>query len=276
MVLQLYPTVLLLATGVNLIICYALLYNSIWFRNYDIYRRSLILMAVNYAIFAVGFLLHAHFQLRLSSPALADALTASYFHSGGVLFGWSHIPLMCPGYLTRRVVVRDLIILAVGVACYWLAATHSTLSMVHGAMGIFFVHASFIAYTFYHIYFKTQHSIEQMPAEGSVPKWWTPDTKRTVLGHYHAFVIGCHLIIVFGLGSVALTAAFPSSIWPYIVLSLVGSAVFSYLFYSILEYGSVIDSATCASEYAADKKQTLQSKGQKEAPQKKSGSRCFF
>ena len=250
MELRLYSTVLMLAAGVNLIIAFALLHNNMWFRTYDVYRRSRTLLAVNYVIFAIGFLLHAHFQLRLMSPAVADALSVSYFHSGGVLFGWSHISLMRPNYLTRRVVVRDLTILAVGIVCYWMAATCFSLSVFHFSLFIFFLHATFIACKFYYTYYNIRRSIEQMPAEGNVPDWWTPDTKRTVLGRHHAFVIGCHLIIIFGLGSMALTAAFPSTVWPFIVLSLSGIAVFSYIFYSIVEYGNVIDSATCATEDA--------------------------
>lgn len=250
MELRLYSTVLLLASGANVIIAFALLHNNMWFRTYDVYRRSCVFLAVNYVIFAVGFLLHAQLQLRLSSPAMADALTATYFHIGGVLFGWSHIPLMRPTYLTRRVVVRDLAILTAGVVSYWTAAVWFSLTVMHAAMLIFFVHATLITYTFYSTYYKVHHTMEQMPIKGSVPLWWTSDTKRTVLGRHHAFVIGCHLIIVFGLGSVALTAAFPTAVWPYIVLMLAGIAVFIYIFYSVMEYGTVIDSATCATEDA--------------------------
>ena len=250
MVLRLYSTVLLLAAGVNFIIAFALFHNNMWFRTYDVYRRSRMLLAVNYVIFAIGFLLHAHFQLRLTSPAVADALSVSYFHSGGVLFGWSHISLMRPNYLTRRVVVRDLAILVVGLVCYWTTATCFPLSTFHFSFLIFFLHAAFIAFTFYRACYNIHRSMELMPTDGNIPGWWTPDTKRTVLGRHHAFVIGCHLIVVFGLGSVALTAAFPRAVWPYIVLMLSGIAVFCFIFYSIVEYGNVIDSATCATEDA--------------------------
>ncbi len=250
MEVRLYSTMLLLAAGVNLIIAFALLHNNMWFRTYDVYRRSRTLMALNYAIFAVGFILHAHYQLRLSLPAVADALTVSYFHSGAVLFGWSHISLMRPNYLTRSIVIRDLTLLIVGLVCYWtpFLIGQSSLHLTNLLFLVFFVHATLVASTFYYIYYKVRHSIEQLPAGGDMPSWWTPDTKRTVLGSYHSFVLGCHLIVIFGLGSVALTAAFPSAIWPYIVLSLSGIVVFSYIFYSIVEYGNVIDSATNAAE----------------------------
>ena len=250
MELELYRTALFLAGAVNLLIALALLHNNVYFRVYDVYYRSRWLVTVNYAIFGIGFLLHAHFGWRTVWPEAASALTVSYFHSGGVLFGWSHISLMRPNYLTRRVVVRDLAILVVGLVCYWTTATCFPLSTFHFSFLIFFLHAAFIAFTFYHTYYNLHRSMELMPTDGNIPGWWTPDTKRTVLGRHHAFVIGCHLIVVFGLGSVALTAAFPRAVWLYIVLMLSGIAVFCFIFYSIVEYGNVIDSATCATEDA--------------------------
>jgi len=89
-----------------------------------------------------------------------------------------------------------------------------------------------------------------MPADDHAPSWWTIETKQTVLGFHHSFVIACHLIVFFGLGSVAITAAFPYDIWPYILLMLAGIAVFCFIFYSLVEYGNIIDAATNATEDA--------------------------
>lgn len=94
MELELYRTALILAGAVNLLIAVALLHNNIYFRIYDIYHRSRTFVALNYTIFGIGFLLHAYFCWRITWPEAASALTVSYFHSGGVLFGWSHISLM--------------------------------------------------------------------------------------------------------------------------------------------------------------------------------------
>ena len=135
MELELYHLVLILAGAVNLLIAVALLHDNIYFNNYEVYRRARIFVAVNYAIFGVGFLMHAYFSWRTSWPEAASALSVSYFHSGGVLFGWSHISLMRPDYVSRRVVVRDLSILAVGVVTYWTFLAPWTFA-------IFFVHAS--------------------------------------------------------------------------------------------------------------------------------------
>lgn len=256
----LYYLALIIAAVVNLMIAIVLVHNNMWFRNYDIYHRSRIFLALNYAIFGIGFLLHAHFSLRTMWPAAASALTISYFHSGGVLFSWSHIPLMRPDYLTRHVVIRDLAILAFGILCYWTGAlvpyyyAAGDASLLHSkALSglpflIFFFHALYIAYTFYRTYFQVHRGLERMPTGTDAPRWWTPETKRTVLDFHHAYVIGCHLIVLFGLGSVALTAAFPRDIWPYTVLSVAGDIVFIYIFYSLVEYGYVIESGTNATE----------------------------
>ena len=250
MELQLYFTVLYLAGAVNILIALVLIHNNVYYADYDVYRRSRSLVALNYVIFAIGFFLHAYFSLRLTAPIAASALSIAYFHSGGVLFGWSHISLMRPDYMTRRVVVRDLLILAVGLVCYANVALHSQVFTLHISFLIFFAHATYIAYNFYRTYYLVGRTMEQRPADDVA--WWTPEKKRTVLGRHHSFVIGCHLIIIFGLGSIAITAAFPHDIWPYTLLTAAGIAVFSYIFYALVEYGAVIDSATCATEDAAN------------------------
>ena len=109
---QLYHTILLLAGGINMLIAFVLLYSNVWFLNYDVYRRARQLVALCYIIFAVGFMLHAHFDWRTTWPAAASALSVSYFHIGAVLFGWSHTSLMRPDYLTHRVYMRDTIIIS--------------------------------------------------------------------------------------------------------------------------------------------------------------------
>lgn len=244
MELELYRTALFLAGAVNLLIALALLHNNVYFRVYDVYYRSRWLVAVNYAIFGIGFLLHAYFVLRTTWPEAASALTVSYFHSGGVLFGWSHISLMRPDYLSKKRMACDLAILFIGVVVYWTV-------MQDWVFAIFFVHASFIAFNFYRTYFQMRKYIEDMPADEKAPHWWTAEAKRTVLGFHHSFVLGCHLIVLFGLGSIVITAAFPHDIWPYTLLTLTGIVVFCFIFYSLVEYGNVIDAATNATEDAS-------------------------
>jgi hypothetical protein len=245
-----YHTILLLAGGINLLIAFVLLYNNMWFRNYDVYRRARQLVALCYVVFAIGFFLHAHFEWRTTWPAAASALSVSYFHIGGVLFGWSHTSLMRPDYLTRRVVIRDLLILAVGLVAYWTEVATPILPNSHFSFLIFFAHATYIAYTFYHTYYVVRRNIMRMPADDKAPKWWTPEAKRSVLGGHHSFMIACHLIVLFGIGSIVVTAAFPKQTFPYTVLLCMGIVVYCYIFYALTEYGAAIEAATCATEDA--------------------------
>ena len=263
---QLYHTMLLLAGSVNIIIAVVLLYNNAWFRNYDVYRRARQLVALCYFIFAIGFIIHAQFQWRTSWPAGASALSVNYFHIGAVLFGWSHTSLMRPDYLTRHVFARDIIILLIGLTAYWLPfainapqllTSHSSLLTSHFSLrtlpfAIFFAHATFIAYIFYHTYFTVRRSLMQMPADENAPYWWTPEAKRTVLNGHHSFMIACHLIVLFGIGSIVVTVAFPTQITPYTLLISMGIGVYCYIFYAITEYGNVIEAATCATEDAEE------------------------
>lgn len=257
---------LYVAAGVNLLIAVVLMHNNYWYQDYDVYHRSRILVAVNYTIFAFGFMLHAYFLLRINNPIVASALSVSYFHSGGVLFGWSHISLMRPNYLTRGIVVRDLVILLIGLTAYWTTALMSSpacdlasnisisqfsiFQPFNFSTLIFFFHASYIAYRFYRTFYVVRRSILMMPAGGESHRWWTPEAKRKVLVHQKAFAIGCHLIILFGIGSIIVTAAFPTDIWPYTLLTATGIAVFCYIFYALTEYGNAIEAGTNATEDA--------------------------
>lgn len=247
---ELYHIVLLMAAGINFLIAFVLLYNNIWYRNYGVYCRARMLAALCYVIFAIGFAMHAYFEWRTSWPAAASALSVSYFHIGGVLFGWSHTSLMRPDYLKKKVVLRDLTILLVGLASYWTAVANYSLFVIHFSFIIFFAHASYIAFIFYRTYFLVRRNLVSMPADEMAPKWWTPEAKRTVLSGHHSFVISCHLIVLFGLGGIVVTAVFPHQITPYTVLLCMGIAVYCYIFYSLSEYGNVIDAATYATEDA--------------------------
>ena len=64
-------------------------------------------------------------------------------------------------------------------------------------------------------------------------------------------LLSCHLIIVFGIGSIVVTACLPTAVWPYTLLMAIGILVFVYIFFSINDYGYVIDSTTNATEDVA-------------------------
>jgi len=245
---QLYDTTLLIGAVINLMIAFVLLHNNYWYRDYEVYHRSRQFSAIVYLAFAVGFLLHAHYGWRMTCPAAASALSVSYFHIGAVFFGWSHTSLLKPDYLTRRIVVRDLTILLAGITAYWTAATNYELCIMNCAFLFFFLHAPYIAFTFYRTYYRVRRSLSSRTVDGNAPRWWTEETKREVLSLHHSFVLCCHLIILFGLGSIVVTALFPTAVWPYTMLLCLGIAVFCYIFYALEEYGSVIESATNATE----------------------------
>jgi hypothetical protein len=118
------------------------------------------------------------------------------------------------------------------------------------ALGVFFIHAIFITFVFYHTYYMVRRNIEDMPADEKAPRWWTLENKQRVLNRHHSFVLGCHLIVFFGLGSIVVTACFPTDIFPYTILSVAGVIVFCYIFYSLVEYGRIIDAGTCVTEDA--------------------------
>ena len=231
---ELYHTVLVLGGIANLSMTLVLLHGNLAYSEYTVYRRARRLVALCFAVFAVGFLIHAHFQWRYSWPAAASALSVGYFHIGGVLFGWSHTSLLNPGYLSRKVVVRDLSILAIGLICYGLSA-FGVLGLGSSVFAVFFAHALFITYWFYHTYYRVKHRLLEMSL-GSIEHF------------VHWMLLSCHLIIGFGIGSIVITASLPTLVWPYTVLLSVGILVFVYIFFSLNDFGNFIDSATNATE----------------------------
>lgn len=72
---RLYTIVLLLSAGINVIMACALFNGNFMYRDYAVYRRSRLLTALTFLIFAVGFLLHYHLEWRTSWPEAASALS---------------------------------------------------------------------------------------------------------------------------------------------------------------------------------------------------------
>lgn len=241
MELQIYDLTLLIVGLLNLVMAICLLTKKYAYRHYPVYRRSRILTAVFFVVFGIGLLLHLHFQWRLSYPLLATALSVSYFHISGVAITWSHTSLLNPRYLSPNVVVRDVVFLVVGLPVYWFCATQCSLLVLHYSLLIFLVHAVWMTFDFYTTYFRVSRRLIAM-------------NQASLEGFMRWMLRSCHLIIAFGIGSIVFTSLFPVDVWPYTVLLCVGGLVFIYIYYSISEYGSVVDPATNATEDASVKK----------------------
>ena len=236
---QFYQAALIGGGLLNLMMALVLIGNSYAYSGFDTYRHSRLLTGLALAVFGVGFLLHYAFQWRTFWPAAATALSATYFHLGGMLLSWSHTSLLDAHYLTRRIVIRDIAILLFAITGYWLTAAASHLSpliptlvapyLVNAQLffGIFFLHITWLVYVFYRTYYRVsrRQSDEHTPTVVAFVRW---------------MLRSCHLIILFGVGSILLTVLVPTAVWPYTVLLCVGMAVFIYIFYSLTEYGSKI------------------------------------
>ena len=243
---DLYNIILLIAAAANVVMSCSLLNGNGNYHDYDIYRRARTLTAVCYFIFAAGFIAHSQLGWRASWPDGASALSVSYFHVAAVLFGWSHISLLNPNYLTRRVAVRDMSILLVGLVAYWTAATQTSYFPMTSA--IFFAHALYVSYQFYRTLGRVRRLTKRLPQSEINARWWTDENRSMVIGFQRSIRVSCHLIVIFGLGSIVVTAAFPTGQWPYIILMALGIAVFCYIFYGLTEYGAVIEAGTNATE----------------------------
>ena len=252
---DLYNIILLIAAAANVVMGCSLLNGNGNYHDYDIYRRARTFTAVCYFIFAAGFIAHSQLGWRATWPDGASALSVSYFHMAAVLFGWSHISLLNPNYLTRRVAVRDISILVVGLIAYWTAALPTPLGEVgRGVFLLFFAHALYVSYQFYRTLGRVRRLTKRLPQSNDNARWWTDENRSMVIGFQRSIRVSCHLIVIFGLGSIVVTASFPTQQWPYIILMALGIAVFCYIFYGLTEYGAVIEAGTNATEDVSEEK----------------------
>jgi hypothetical protein len=113
---------------------------------------------------------------------------------------------------------------------------------------IFFAHALYISAVFYRTLHRVRQLTKRMPKSQSNTSWWTDENRLQVIGFQRSIRISCHLIVLFGLGSIVVTACFPTQQWPYTVLLTLGIAVFCYIFYGLADYGAVIDAGTNVTE----------------------------
>lgn len=245
----LYRITLVLTGLVNLGMAGYLLRNTGRYSNYPTYRMTRILTVVWLIAFAIGYMFHAFFHWRHSWPTAASALTATYFHLAAICFSWGYTSLLNPTYLTKRVKIRDLSIYLVGLIAYWTVALRWTNAPVYTLISFswFFTYAVYVVIVFYRTYNRVSYRMMKMSlgSVGSFVRWMQ---------------VCCDLIILFGIGSVAITGIFPNDYWPFVLLLILGIGMFSYMVYSLEKYGNVIDDATKATTHASVRGQETRGK----------------
>ena len=140
----------------------------------------------------------------------------------------------------EEMMIRDVVILVIGLASYWTvtvlckeAPLATTISYL-----VFFVFCAYNVVVFYKTYNRVSFRLVKM-------------SYGNVSGFVRWMQTSCDLIILFGIGSVAITAMFPSDFWPYTSLEIVGTLIYAYIVYSLSRYGSVIETASMATENIA-------------------------
>ena len=226
----------LIVTGIlNIIMGLYLLLGNYRYKKYPIYYMARICTTIWVLAFGIGYQLHAIFMWRFTWPTAASALTASYFHLAGICFSWGYTSLLNPRYLTRSIKIRDISIFVFGLAAYWTVPLiwHDAPLYTLLSYCVFFGYAAYVAFVFYHTYSQVSMRLMKMS-----------------LGNVRDFVrwmqVCTDLIVLFGIGSVVITALFPNDSLPFVLLLFAGVGMFSYMVYSIENYGKVIDPATRA------------------------------
>ena len=236
----LYQLSLVLAAIVNLAMAAGLLANQKKYSKYPVYHRARLMTILWLTVFAIGYLLHFTFRLRGSWPSAASALTVSYFHWGAICFCWGYIPLLNPDHLTRKRLLIDTLIFVVGLIGYWTVALlwKEAPAATLISYSVFFAYCAYYMVVFYKTYNRVSFRLVKM-------------SYGNVSGFVRWMQASCDLILLFGIGSVAITAMFPTDFWPYTLLEVMGTLVYVYIVYSLNHYGGVIETASRATENVA-------------------------
>ena len=226
---QFYIVTLIVTSVLNMLIALFLMKGNKLYHEQKDYYRTRILTIVWLFAFAIGYLMHVVFQWRYTWPTAASALTATYFHIGAICFSWGYTPLLDSKFLTRKIIVRDSILLVVGLIIYWTVALLRTYAPFYTLLSFlfFFIYAVIVAYAFYSNFNRVSYRRIRMGA-GSIG------------GFIQWMQVCCDLIVLFGIGSVAITAAFHTEVIPFCLLLIAGAGMFGYIAYSIDKYGPVI------------------------------------
>lgn len=220
-----------------------LLLQSFYEHDHPTYRRALMFTAIAVWLFAIGFALHIHFHWRAENPMFASALTLTYFHLGGMFFSWSHIGLVDPYYVSWRVCLRDLLIVAVAIPCYWLGTESLPVNII--GYVICTLHCSWFATCFYWKYYHMRSHLPEVTNDPNI-------RLRT-----RFIVVSCHLIIGFGIGGIVITSLLSDNRhaeWPFVLLMVASSIVFSYIAATLLAYHEVVEQTGNAIEDVAESK----------------------
>ena len=200
------------------------------------YLRSRYLTALSLAVFGVGFALHWWFMPRFYNPIAASALSLGYFHIGGTLLSMSHTGLIDRHYLTFRVALRDVSVLILSVLVYGMSALLQSHTLLYIGFALFFLHIGFLTCKFYQSFHRIYLQL------GNYANYFVNDTDRDMRWLFFS----CHLIILFGIGGIAVTLLFPNDTLPFTILMFVGVGIFGYIYkaldgFSALAYDSEVN-----------------------------------
>ena len=200
------------------------------------YLRSRYLTALSLAVFGIGFFLHWWFMPRFYYPIAASALSLGYFHIGGTLLSMSHTGLIDRHYLTFRVALRDVSVLILSVLVYGMSALLQSHTLLYIGFGLFFLHIGFLTCKFYQSFHRIYLQL------GNYANYFVNDTDRDMRWLFFS----CHLIILFGIGGIAVTLLFPNDTLPFTLLMFVGVGIFGYIYkaldgFSALAYDSEVN-----------------------------------
>ena len=149
--------------------------------------------------------------------------------------------MLNPNYLTQKIIVRDLIIYGVGLISYWTVALIWRDNPLYTVLSfsVFFLYVAYHIILFYRTYHNVSYRLMKM-------------SYGNVSGFVRWLQVSCDLIIFFGTVGVIMLALFQHDTkFPFTVLTLLGIVIWAYIVFSLNKYGSVVETASRATENIA-------------------------
>lgn len=191
---------------------------------YATYRRSKFILGLGYAAYALGIAVFEIYPLRLLRPEFCPVVNLTYYFAAALLFGYSYISLLTPGYYNPRRTCRFALIYIAYVLALWTFALIARGGLLRAGIllfGLIFItQALALIRVFLSSYRRLRRQLDDNYADSTVLfiRWLNSSA---------------WCIIIFGIlcGVFAFLSPFLISL-----LMLAGIAVFIYIYISVQNY----------------------------------------
>lgn len=198
------------------------------------YLRARHLTALAFAVIGIGYVLHWWFMFQISEPTMATLLTLAYLHLGAGIWAMGHIGLLDRTYLTNLVVVREVVVLLLGLVLYGMGALVGGQWLFCLGVAYFALHMLWLSFCFFSWFHHTYVMLGSSAEYGSLN-----DSDR----YTRWMFFGWYLMLLYLVGSVVVSLVNTGSALPNTLLMVTGVPIFTYLYKALENFRLFVEDA---------------------------------